>query len=830
LKAGKYFVLLDPSFPSARIAAILKDSQSALVLSQQQTTSLATAISNHCERMTFESISPSASSENLQLPLAPTMVASILYTSGSTGQPKGVVWAHRNRLHQTMLYTNSYHFCEYDRFTLLGSAAATAVTNIFSALLNGALLLPFYTQKEGVARLRRWVVDQQISVCWFSSPLFRNLCETLTGEETFPNLRLIRLSSETVYKSDVDLYKKHFPPNCIFANGLATNETGVIRIYLIDHNTEITGSDVPVGYPVDDKEILLVDEAGKEVGFNQVGEIVVRSRYLCPGYWRGLDLTADKFKPDPQGGENRLYFTGDLGLMLSDGCVVHKGRKDFRVKIRGYGVELSEIEGALLGHLQIRQAAVVAWDRSSGEKYLAAYVVAQQGGALTINTLRDFLSPKLPDYMLPSTFVFLESLPLVNGKIDRKALPRPDEKRPKLNRPYVPARLEVEQRLVNIWEEVLEVRPIGIHDNFFDLGGESLLATLVVSRIRAAFNVDLPAHSLFETPTVGSLARSIETERQSLIAQNETKAVERANLESVLDDVEALSDEQARQLVDIQSKQGRSSDANLGSSRRFWESIALDYTTAFSDIPEVARYVEQTESKHLFSIVKTSPNMEVLDLGCGFGRWTAEFGKRCRRVVAVDFSAKMIERAREYTKERGLTNVDLHVLPIQQFSSSDRFDIILLSGVLVGIEEAQLLVTLANARQHLKPSGHIIVRAIVRIKERHTVSNKIPNDRGTVHYSLYRSSDEYVTAFSKIGMRLCYANDMAPMDFFGTLYRRLVTRSKRLTPVLRKILSLGLSAQLMINPVLLRHKSVYRSIRDRLYKRKTVLLIFQNPA
>ncbi|MFQ5853349.1 MAG: amino acid adenylation domain-containing protein, partial [Candidatus Binatia bacterium] len=439
LKAGKIYVpLLDPSFPKARIASMLEDSQAGLVVTSRQNVSLARELaSSRCRLMEFESVNRGVPTENLRLPVPPKALAFILYTSGSTGQPKGVVWIHRNLLHQAMAYANEYHIREQDRITLLASGTGNAVTNTFVALLNGATLLPFDVQTEGVTRLTSLLLQEMISICWISSPLFRNLAETLTGQEQFPHLRIIRLTSEAVYKTDVDLYKRYFSPNCILANGLSSSETGLLRTYLIDHKTDISGNEVPVGYPVEGKEILLLDNNGKKIGFNEVGEIAVRSRYLSPGYWRKPELTKAKFRPDPKGGEKRLCLTGDLGLMLSDGCLVYKGRKDFRVKVRGYGVECAEIETALLEHAAIRDAVVTALRDELREARLVAYFTPFNQLGPSVSELRRFLSERLPDYMIPPVFVKLDALPLTpNGKVDRKALPVPDSSRPELGTPF----------------------------------------------------------------------------------------------------------------------------------------------------------------------------------------------------------------------------------------------------------------------------------------------------------------------------------------------------------------------------------------------------------
>jgi non-ribosomal peptide synthetase component F len=296
LKTGKFFVLLDRSFPKARIATVLKDSQATFVVTDQQDVSFTEQVAGGgCD--VIELINQSTSSDDLTLPISPKAFALIYHTSGSAGRPKSVVQTHQNILHDVMLRANAYHVCQHDRLCLLSSGTASTVLNVFLALLDGAALLPFDTKKEGVIRLVSWLSEEKISICWISSPLFRKLAEAITGSEEFPDLRLIRLASEGVYKVDVDLYKKVFPAKCMLANGLSSSESGLLRTYLIDHKTEIAGNDVPVGYPVEDNELLLLDDEGNEVGFNQVGESLsgVNS---CP-LAIGIDSTSPKPSSSP---------------------------------------------------------------------------------------------------------------------------------------------------------------------------------------------------------------------------------------------------------------------------------------------------------------------------------------------------------------------------------------------------------------------------------------------------------------------------------------------------------------------------------------------------
>ena len=457
LKAGKFFVLLDPAFPKPKLAAMLEDSRATLLISESKNASLARdVIPRGCRLMVFESVNCLKATKNHWPQKSPNAFACIFYTSGSTGQAKGVVWSHRNLLHQVMLFTNAYHSCTHDRISLLTSGTGNAVTNAFFALLTGATLLPFDVRREGASRLANWLSDEKVSICFIGAPLFRNLCQTLTAKPKFPGLRLVWLKSETVYKTDFDLYKKYFPRHCLLANGLASSEAGFLTLCLFDHNSKIRSVEMPVGYPVEDKEMLLLNDMGEKVGFNAVGEIAVRSRFLSLGLWGRGDLRKAQFKLDPVVNEKDLHLTGDLALRLPDGCLIHKGRKDFRVKVRGYGVELAEVERCLRDHAKIRDVVVMSHESDAGEARLVAYFTSFRESTPTVSELRAFLKKNLPDYMVPSAFVMLDTIPLTpNGKLDRQALPEPDKLRPRLDTSYVAPTSPAEEQLAEIWSQVL---------------------------------------------------------------------------------------------------------------------------------------------------------------------------------------------------------------------------------------------------------------------------------------------------------------------------------------------------------------------------------------
>src|SRR5215212_2615745 len=518
LKAGKVYVPLDPSYPYARNAYILEDSQAVLIVTNNENRSLAESLGdNEHSLINIDEIGATPSDENVGLSISADNLANIVYTSGSTGQPKGVVQNHRNLLNVAMRYTNGLRISAEDRLTLLQSySVAGSVSNMLGALLNGASLFPYNVKEEGLIELADLLIEEKITVYHSVPTVFRQFANTLTGKEEFPELRLVRLGGEPVSAEEVQLYKRYFPSDAIFVNSYGASEAGSVLRYCVDKNTEISGAVVPVGYPLGDVEILLLDDEGEAVGFDHLGEVAIKSRHTSPGYWRRPDLTRTAFINDAQDEGERIYRTGDLGYLRPDGCLVVTGRNDFRVKIRGFRIEVAEIELALRDLSKVKEAAVVAHEDQRGEKQLVAYVVPESEQVPTTSELRDFLRDKLPDYMVPSAFVVLETLPLTpNGKLDRLALPAPSLTRPELDTNFVSPRNALEERLVEIFEEVLGLERVGVHDDFFELGGHSLLATRVVSRVRGALRAELPLRYLFETPTVAGLTERVEAVRQS---------------------------------------------------------------------------------------------------------------------------------------------------------------------------------------------------------------------------------------------------------------------------------------------------------------------------
>lgn len=492
LKSGNLFVTMDPAYPEERLTYILEDTGARIILTDDANQAIAERVRNKVSPgirvLNMKEIQHCGSQENLQVTGQPEDLAYIMYTSGSSGHPKGVMQSNRNVLHYIMNYTNGTQISHNDRLSLIPSFSfSAAMMDTFAALLNGATLCLFNLREKGPAELGKWLVNEEITVYHSVPTVFRHLMAAGTGKIGFPALRLIDFGGEAVSSADVQLYKKYCPDSCILVNGLGATELNVIRQYCINKETDILGNLVPVGYPVADTEIMLVDEDGSEVGYNCPGEIVIKSEFLSPGYWGLEDQTGLVFRPDPENAARRLYYTGDLGRLRTDGCLEHLGRKDLQVKLRGIRIEPAEIEAALLEVAAVREAAVVAEDNAQGDRQLVAYVVEDSQTGLELQELLAHLNERLPGYMVPSAFVKVEAFPLtLTGKVDRRRLTlqnsglKEKEKntlgQASQSRSGMGAagNTRTEEILCSIWRKVLKLEEVGLTDDFFQIGGDSL--------------------------------------------------------------------------------------------------------------------------------------------------------------------------------------------------------------------------------------------------------------------------------------------------------------------------------------------------------------------
>ncbi len=506
LKAGRIVIVLNPTDPPMRLKQILGDAEPGSIITDSANVELAAQIVEKNQRtVRFEEHS-TGPAHNPEIQAAPDAIACIIFTSGSTGRPKGVMQTHRSIIHNVFRLTRGMQLQAEDRLSLLASpSGGQGFSTTWCALLNGAALCPFPTMEKGVTGLADWLKENQITVFVSSVSIFRHFIRTLKNGESFPAVRLVRFGSEPATSDDFSIFKKHFTAGCVLLNTLSSTETGNVTQLRFTQNDIVAQGRLPIGRPAEGMQILLLDENDREVGNGEVGEIAVSSRFLSPGYWRNDPLTAERFSVGRGPDDGRLFQTGDLGRRAADGSLVFMGRKDTRVKIHGYRIEVSEIEDALLHQPEVEGAVVCAREAPNNDIQLAAYVALRAGGKCTAEKLRRVLRSTLPGYMVPASFVFLEKFPLTpHGKIDRQALPAP-ETRPTPGRGSRP-RDVVESQLARIWQSVLGISGIGRHDDFFDLGGTSIQSAEVLARIAELFGASLSPSTLVEHSTIERLA------------------------------------------------------------------------------------------------------------------------------------------------------------------------------------------------------------------------------------------------------------------------------------------------------------------------------------
>jgi amino acid adenylation domain-containing protein len=511
LKAGKIYVPLDCESSDERLRLIVEDCQAECIVVNDGTRSAASRVCGpKTQAINTDELDERFSTENVDLPLTPNTLASIIYTSGSTGTPKGVLEDHQYILRIVRAYSEDVGISPDDNLILLFSLSSNgSLGNCFGALLNGASI--HCPDLKTTARLDEWLREEKVTIYYSSASVFRNFVATLQPGEVFPDVRIVQLSAEPVLLKDVELCRRHFSPKCIFINRFGTTEVGPFLQYKLDLRTPLCGDALPVGFPLRDMRVRVFDEEGREVGPETTGQIAVQSRYLSLGYWNQPDLTRTKFLPDPNASGERIYLTGDLGRMTADGCFYLAGRKDFQIKIHGYRVDTGEVEAVLIGHPHIKQAAVLGLPNNNDEMRLVGYYVPAPNARLTQAQLRDYLGKRVAEYMVPSVLVKLDALPTTpTGKVDRRALRSLEDFEIECASSYVAPRTALEETLAAFWMEILEAKRVGIHDNFLELGGNSLNATQVIARVRSMLGVELSIRSFLEAPTVAMLAEQIE--------------------------------------------------------------------------------------------------------------------------------------------------------------------------------------------------------------------------------------------------------------------------------------------------------------------------------
>ena len=493
LKTGRPYVPLDPRDPAARLRRFVDGCEAVAVIVDAETRDSASGFADGIAVVDVD-VAPNPTAPPAVV--GPDDVAYVFFTSGSTGEPKGVYDSHRNVLHNVLRYTNALEIAPTDRLTLLqGPAFSGCVSSQFVALLNGATSLPFRLPAEGLLRAAEWLREERATIYHSVPSIFRAVAAHGTG---FPDVRIVRLEGDRATSEDVVVWKRHFSRGSLLANGLGTTETGLARQLLVRYADTPERGPLPVGYPVRDVTAFVVDADRVPLPDGEVGEIAVAGEYLALGYWNRPDLTAQRFATHDG---TRVYFTGDLGRLTADGCLEYLGRREGDVKVLGTRVEPAEIERELLRLDGVHQAAVAVREGARGDGRVVAYVVPETGTMPTLGSVRAALEEHLPAVALPTALVELDALPLgASGKLERRALPDP---------PLVAKAGELDESwLASIWTDVLGVA-VGSDDDFFALGGDSLAAAEIVARVETETGRLVPLGTLIRNPTVAALTTAI---------------------------------------------------------------------------------------------------------------------------------------------------------------------------------------------------------------------------------------------------------------------------------------------------------------------------------
>jgi amino acid adenylation domain-containing protein len=507
LKAGGAYVPIDPTYPEERISFMMKDTAISVLVTKQ---SMAGNFPAEGIKMIFldsdAAVLAQESQANLPCTITTDNIAYVIYTSGSTGQPKGVQILHRSMLNLVFWYRQAFELTSTDRTTQFASPAFDVTTKeLWPPLTVGASVHIIDENIRSIpTSLRDWLVSNTITLAVLPTIMAESLIALAWPATTV--LRFLLTGGDILH---------HYAPSTLpftLINNYGPTEATVVSSYERVPQSGLESGLPSIGRPIANTQIYILDEHLQQVPIGETGEMYIGGSGLAKGYLNRPELTAEKFIRHPFSTEPdaRLYKTGDLVRYRPDGRIEFVGRVDQQVKIRGYRIELSEIEGVLSNHPAVRDAVVVAQEDGSGDKRLVAYVTFHKGTDATVAELQKVMHQRLPAYMVPSVIMFLEEMPTTsNGKADRRALPAPETMQRTLEAPFAEATSLIQRQLVHIWEELLDVRPIGIQDNFFALGGHSLLAARLLERTTQIFGKKLALETLFAGPTIEQLATNL---------------------------------------------------------------------------------------------------------------------------------------------------------------------------------------------------------------------------------------------------------------------------------------------------------------------------------
>ena len=509
LKAGGAYVPLDPNYPAARLEFMLADTNAAVLVTERSLVGLLPSCAGTLCLDEMEEVLAGHSPADLVCVTGPDHLAYVTYTSGSTGVPKGVAVRHRGVLR--LLFGVDYvRLGPAERILHLSPVSFDASTfEIWGALAHGGCCVLLPGRVPTADAMARIVAAERITTLWLTAALFNAIIDE--SPQALRGVRQVIAGGEALSVAHVRRAQQQLPGTQIINGYGPTESTTFACCFPIPPALDVAATSVPIGRPIGNTRVYVVDGGMRPVPVHVTGELYIGGDGLARGYLNRPELTAERFVPDPfatHAGE-RLYRTGDLVRWRHDGTIEFVGRVDHQVKVRGFRIEPGEIEAALATHATVREAVVVVREDVPGDKRLVAYVVPERGAAgATPLELREWLKSRLPEYMVPAAVVVLDRLPISpNGKLDRQALPAPERDRSDVT--FVPPRSDLERQIAALWAEVLGVGAVGLADNFFDLGGHSLLLVQVHRRLREQLGLDVSIVELFQFPTIESLARHV---------------------------------------------------------------------------------------------------------------------------------------------------------------------------------------------------------------------------------------------------------------------------------------------------------------------------------
>lgn len=517
LKSGGAYVPVAPEYPAERQACMLEDADVKLILTSEAVAEKI-PVAPGVKRLKLDSEwhrIAGLSNQRAAAKIDGDNLAYVIYTSGSTGKPKGAMNTHAGLRNRLLWAQKQYQLGSEDKVLQKTSFSFdVSVWEFFWPLMAGAqLVLAEPRGQRDAEYLVKLMAEEGVTLVHYVRSMLRRSLEA-ENLENCKNLRIVIASGEALFNEDRQLFYERLKGGVELENLYGPTEASIDVTYW-SCSRATPGSMVPIGKPIDNVKIRILDEWLQPVPVSTSGDLYIEGIALARGYHNRPDLTAERFLPSPFGEHGgRLYRTGDLARYREDGNIEYLGRRDQQVKIRGYRIELGEIESALMEYEDIGQCVVLARQQQAGEKRLVAYLTAKGGAQLNKTALRAYLQKRLPEQMVPALFVQVEHLPVtVNGKLDLNALPDPYERIEATGSDAPPT--STEKALCRLWSEVLEVGQVDIHDNFFALGGNSLLATYLAARIERALSVELSVRKLFELPTIAGLAGHLEPQLQT---------------------------------------------------------------------------------------------------------------------------------------------------------------------------------------------------------------------------------------------------------------------------------------------------------------------------